>query len=540
MTATTLRLEMIRNPILPGFHPDPSIVRVGEDYYIATSTFEWFPGVRIHHSRDLVHWRTLKPPLTRPSQLEMRGNPNSGGIWAPCLSHDGKCFYLIYTDVKNWGEVGVFKDTHNYLVTATDIEGEWSEPVYLNSSGFDPSLFHDTDGKKWLVNMQWDHRTGKNPFSGILLQEYDPAQKKLIGKSKNIFAGTPLGLVEGPHLYTHNGWYYLLTAEGGTGYQHAVSLARSKTLDGDYEVHPHNPILTSSEHPELEIQKAGHASLVQTQHDQWYLAHLGGRTIAPDCRYCPLGRETSLQAVEWREDGWLYTSHGSNTPLAALPAPKLLAHPWAATTEHDHFDQPSLGLEWQSLRVPIDPSWLRLDVRPSWLRLYGRESLQSLHQQSLIGRRLQHFEATASTKLEFNPKHFQQMAGLVVFYDTLHWTYLRVSSDEVLGKCLNILACDANRYSQLLPHDIGIANYAEIHLRVEFARKNYWFSYSSDGSSWQELGPAMPLERLSDDYCNGLAFTGTFIGLCVQDLSGTRLHADFDEFRYHPSPTSRE
>lgn len=172
-------MKKIKNPILPGFNPDPSIVRVDDDYYIATSTFEWFPGVQIHHSKDLVHWRLLTHPLTRISQLDLKGNISSCGVWAPCLSYSDGLFYLIYTNTRNYHSN--FKDCHNYLTTARDIMGPWSEPVYLNSSGFDPSLFHDNNGRKWLVNMLWDHRKGKNPFAGIVLQEYDPKQEKLIG-----------------------------------------------------------------------------------------------------------------------------------------------------------------------------------------------------------------------------------------------------------------------------------------------------------------------------------------------------------------------
>jgi xylan 1,4-beta-xylosidase len=520
------------NPVLSGFHPDPSILRVGEDYYLATSTFEWFPGVRIHHSRDLVYWRTIKPPLTRRSQLDMLGNPNSCGIWAPCLSHDGERFYLIYTDVKTWNH-GPFKDTHNFLVTATDIEGEWSEPVYLNSSGFDPSLFHDTDGRKWFVNMRWEHRTGKNQFSGILLQEFDPVQNKLVGEIKNIFLGTNLGLVEGPHLYKRNGWYYLLTAEGGTSYEHAVTLARSRTIDGTYEVHPHNPILTTWQHPELVLQKAGHASLVQTQSDEWYMAHLCGRPLEPGGPrgFCPLGRETSLQAMEWREDDWLYVRGGGNLPHAHAPAPHLEPHPWSPAPARDEFERPELGLDWQSLRLPVDSSWLSLTERMGHLRLFGRESLTSLHRQSLVGRRLQHFYATVSTKLEFLPEDAQQMAGLAAFYDTKHWVYLRLSRDEGLGRTLDVLVMDAGVYSQPLVCEVPIADGA-VCLRLVFERHHFYFEYSSDEKNWQAVGGRFDTYKLSDDYCNGLSFTGLFIALCCQDLTGRKLHADFDYFEY--------
>ena len=187
----------IRNPILRGFNPDPSIVRAGDDYYIATSTFEWFPGVQIHHSRDLVHWRLLTRPLTRASQLNMIGDPDSCGVWAPCLTYAGGLFHLIYTDVKRYGRASqpgaggaTFRDFHNYLVTSPDIEGPWSDPIYLNSSGFDPSLFHDEGERKYLVNMLWDHRPGANRFAGIVLQEYSAAERRLIGARRTIFTGT--------------------------------------------------------------------------------------------------------------------------------------------------------------------------------------------------------------------------------------------------------------------------------------------------------------------------------------------------------------
>jgi xylan 1,4-beta-xylosidase len=235
--AALMTTATIHNPVPPGFHPDPSILRVGEDFYLATSTFEWWPGVRLHHSRDLVHWRPIGHALTRTSQLEMRGNPDSGGIWAPCPSwHDG-LFHLIYTNVSSM--LGAHKDTHNHLVTAPAIDGPWSEPVYLNGSGFDPSLFHDDDGRSWLLNMQWDHRPGNHPFCGILLQQYDRTAKRLVGTVHRIFLGTSLAVTEGPHPP-------LLTARGSS---------------------PAGP------------QRAGHASIVDTGRGEWYLAHLCGRPV---------------------------------------------------------------------------------------------------------------------------------------------------------------------------------------------------------------------------------------------------------------------
>jgi len=244
---------VIRNPILRGFNPDPSIVRVGADYYIATSTFEWYPGVQIHHSRDLVNWRLVTRPLRRPAQLNMLGDPDSCGVWAPDLTFTDGRFYLVYTDVKRYGRTTVagasgasLRDFHNYVVTCPEIDGEWSDPAYLNSSGFDPGLFHDDDGRSYLLNMLWDHRPGQNRFAGIVLQEFSRAEARLVGERRVIFAGTPLGLTEGPHLYKRGGYYHLITAEGGTGWGHAVTMARARKIEGPYELHPDVHIVVAS------------------------------------------------------------------------------------------------------------------------------------------------------------------------------------------------------------------------------------------------------------------------------------------------------
>jgi xylan 1,4-beta-xylosidase len=527
---------MIANPILRGFNPDPSILRVGEDYYIACSTFEWFPGVAIHHSRDLVNWQLLGYPLSRTSQLDMRGNLDSGGIWAPCLSHDGSQFYLIYTNVRSWGEQLNFFDSPNYLVTAPSISGPWSEPIYLNSSGFDPSLFHDDDGRAWLLNMRTDHRKGHDKFAGIVIQEYDRAAGRLLGEPQLIFSGTQLGITEGPHIYRRDGWYYLLTAEGGTTYEHAATLARARSIFGPYELHPENPLLRSTEQPDLPLQKAGHASLVETPAGEWYMAHLCGRPLDPPdapLRRCNLGRETALQALVWGEDGWPRLVGGGRAPYTQVPAPKLPAQPFAPPPTCDDFDGPALGLEWQTLRIPADASWLSLSARPGFLRLRGRESLRSYHEQSLVGRRLQSQYALAETALEVAPASYKHMAGLALFYDTRNWIYLRVSHHEQLGRCLGLLSCDNGSYDEPLDQELPIGDWGRVHLRASFAGVELKLFASPDGESWQQVGPTFDAGKLSDDYCGGLGFTGTFICLCAQDLSANSWHADFDYFSYH-------
>lgn len=530
-------MNMITNPILRGFHPDPSICRAGEDYYIATSTFEWFPGVRIHHSRDLVHWRPIASPLTRVTQLNMEGNINSGGVWAPCLSYDNGLFYLIYTDVKS--RVGAFKDTHNYLVTAADIVGPWSEPVYLNSSGFDPSLFHDEDGRKWLVNMIWDHRKGKNRFAGIVLQEYSVREQQMVGPAVNIFKGTELGLTEAPHLYKHNDYYYLITAEGGTGYEHAVTVSRSRTLQGPYEVDPASPILTSYGRPDLDLQKAGHGSLVETHTGEWYMAHLVGRPI--NQKYCILGRETALQQCTWSEDGWLRLASGDRYPKVQVPAPKITSHPFEPAAEIDHFDQFELQNDWNTLRIPPDPTWLSLTERPGYLRLHGMESMSSTHRQSMVARRLQAFECDAETCLEFEPDHPQQMAGLILYYDTKDYLYLRVTCHEEKGLCLGIIQSRYGIYDELLLEDIPLESVNKIRLKVVVNHDRACFYYAlDDDPSWCRVSGWLDITHLSDESPEYIRFTGTYIGLCVQDLGGTRKHADFDYFVYKETSNQRK
>lgn len=521
---------MIRNPILRGFNPDPSIVRVGDDYYVATATCEWFPGVQIHHSRDLVHWRLLSRPLNRISQLDMKGLPDSGGIWAPCLSWDKGTFYLAYTVVQDLNSVT--KDTPNYLVTATQIEGPWSEPVYVSADGFDPSLFHDEDGRKWWVNVVTDHRPGRSPSFRIALQEYSVAERGLVGESKIIFKGTDRGCTEGPHLYKRAGFYYLMTAEGGKGYEHAVNLARSRHLEGPYDTHPTNPILTSAGDPALALQNAGHADLVATPQGGWYLVHLCSRPL-PDSDRCILGRETAIQKVEWGQDGWLYLSCGGHRPEELAPSPDLPKHLWEAEPERDEFDRTELGVHYQTPRVPLDGSSLSLTERPGHLRLYGGQSMQSRFGQVLVARRLQAFDVEATTLLEFHPESFQQMAGLVFYYSTRLYHYLYMSLDEEAGPCLYIQTADEGEISYPLGDTfVSLEGANRVYLRARLEFRSLQFAFSLDGEEWQELGGVLDASILSDDYGSDWGFTGTFVGLACQDLSGRRQSADFQFFEY--------
>ena len=536
---------MIRNPILRGFNPDPSIVRVGDDYFVATSTFEWFPGVQIHHSRDLVHWRLLTRPLRRPSQLNMLGDPDSCGVWAPDLTHAGGRFYLVYTDVKRYGRTTVagasgasLRDFHNYLVTSTDIDGDWSDPVFLNSSGFDPSLFHDDDGKTYLLNMLWDHRPGQNRFAGIVLQEFSPAEQRLIGERRVIFSGTRLGLTEGPHVYKRDGYYHLITAEGGTSWGHAVTMARAQRIEGPYELHPDVHVLTARHRPDAVLQRAGHADLVDTPDGSTYMVYLCGRPL-PNRGRCTLGRETAIQKMVWGDDGWLRTVAGDGLPTVESDAPRSTAQVAPSAPARENFDGAPLPIDFQWLRSPWPDELFSLTERPGFLRLYGRETVGSLFKQALVARRQQSHCCRASTRIEFEPRHFQQMAGLICYYNSSKFHYLYISTDDAAGRHVRVMSAlpDQPQTDAFTP-PFPIPSNVAVELRVEIDYERLHFAYRVGGADWTRIPQQFDASILSDEAtAPGLPnFTGAFVGMACQDMSGARCPADFDWFEYVERP----
>lgn len=533
---------MIRNPILPGFNPDPSICRVGADYYIATSTFEWYPGVQVHHSRNLVDWTLACRPLTRASQLDMRGNPDSCGIWAPCLSWADGLFWLVYTDVKRYE--GNFKDAHNYIVTAPSIDGPWSDPVYVNSSGFDPSLFHDDDGRKWFLNMLWNHRTasvGGKPkapaFDGILLQQWDPQSRRLVGEPVNIFKGSALGLVEGPHLFKRKGWYHLTTAEGGTGYGHAVTMARSRHLHGPYELHPLVHPITSKDHPQAPLQRAGHGQIVETPDGLTYHTHLCSRPL-PGTRRSPLGRETALQRCVWKDD-WLYLEQGGVVPAVEVPAPDPAATARPRPAVHHVFGGcRELPQDFQWLRTP-EPERL-FSLTGEALRLTGRESVGSWFEQSLVARRQEDLAFRAETTLaRFDPVSYQQAAGLTLYYNRHKFHLLAIGWDALHGRVATLMSCPGDWPDGRLDFPLGdplpVPPTGALRLAAEVDGAALRFFIAS-GSGWQAIGPVLDASVVSDEAGRGEhgSFTGAFVGMLAFDTSGAAASADFADFSYRP------
>ncbi len=537
-------MSLIQNPILRGFNADPSIIRVEDTYYIASSTFEWFPGVRLHESKDLQHWNLLPSPLSTTTLLDMKGNPSSGGIWAPDLSYAEGKFWLVYTDVKV--TEGAFKDMTNYLSTATDIRGPWTDPIKLNGVGFDASLFHDDDGRKYIVQQTWDHREYHHPFNGITLTELDiHTLKPMPETARTLYRGTAVALVEGPHIYKMNGYYYLFAAQGGTVFTHQEVVARSKTLDANsFETQPGEVFLTNVDTPDSYIQKQGHGALVSTPKGEWYYASLCARpwNRAGESAYDPrgwstLGRETSIQKVYWDEEGWprIEGGHGGKTFVAG-PVDAIHTESAEDHSQHDEFDTPTLDLNWNTLRVPFTEKMGT--TGDGKLTLIGQGSLANTHDLSLIARRWQAFYFNAQVKVKFNPFTYQQMAGLTNYYNDRHWSFVFITWNEINGAVIEIAENNRGRYTSYLKDKaIKIPEETEhVWFRTKVRKETYTYEYSLDGTNFIEIPVTLDAAILSDDYVlqsYGGFFTGAFVGLAVVDYSGYAAKAEFYHFDYH-------
>lgn len=538
---------MIRNPVLPGFDPDPSILRVGPDYYIATSTMVWQPGIRIHHSTDLVHWE-LAGHVLHGGVHDLRGLDANAGVWAPSLTHDPATglFYVAYSVMHS--TTAEYFDVDNYVVTATAVTGPWSAPAYLGSIGFDPSLFHDDDGRHWVLTLEWDPREGYQHPGPIVLEEFDAARGAVVGPTTRIYrGGTDRGCMEGPVLYKHDGWYYLMCAEGGTGFGHGVTLARSRVITGPYEPDPHNPFITSNpapyygrnerdhlrphlDNPAAELQKAGHGSLVGTPDGEWYVAHLCARPL-DDSRLCMLGRETALQQVEWTPDGWLRLTAGGTLARGTTTAPAGALSDGPApghTRIHDDFDGPALDARFSTLRLPLTEDWATLRSRPGCLSLRGGDNLTSRSDVHLVAARLQDHSAVATTTVSIEPEHFSQSAGLVVFYDNLNFAYLRVYRSESLASlAVGVVLVVQGVKRELLLDRVPVAA-GEVTLTARLAGGVLRFGCAAAGTGPRDVGPALDATFLSDERTRG--FSGAMIGLTCVDSYRKDLFAHFGSF----------
>lgn len=518
----------IENPILRGFNPDPCICKARGKYYIATSTFEWFPGVQVYESEDLVNWRYKTSPLDNVESLNLSGIPDSAGVWAPALSFYDETFYLVYTIAKQID--GYFKDVDNYVITSKNIEGPWSKPVFINKSGFDPSMYHEDD-RHYVLNPQWDYRPldGHKKFNGLILQEFD-FNRGMVGESKVIFTGSGTGGTEGPHIMKKDDYYYIIAAEGGTGRHHSICVARSKSIWGPYEVSPYHPLITAWEKDTI-LKKSGHGNFVETDEGEWYMTHLCARYL-DNKNECPLGRETSLQKLEWI-DGWPRMVQGDNTPLVEVDAPKSAKNKIDVPKVYETtFNNNNLSADgWMSLRTPFEN---KVRLSEEGLIIKGGDSLTSTHHQSLIARKLQSFKLSAETGIRFTPYHYSQLAGLTCYYNTKVWHFLYVGYDEKSKKrIISIMTNDNFNFKEPLNGDYVYLNddISDIYLKVEVEQENLQFYYGLNNKEYKKIGPVLDGSILTDEHAEGWAYTGATVGITAIDLFNRDTDALFTWFK---------
>ena len=502
------------NPVLSGMHPDPSICRVGDDFYLACSSFEYFPGVPIFHSRDLVSWRPIGHALTRRSQLDLAGARSSGGIYAPTLRHHEGVFSLVTTHV----------DRGNFVVTATRPQGPWSDPHWLDGEGIDPSLAFLDDRVYYTRNGPGSDPHHPFVYQANLVWDGVPG---LARRPRVIWRGTGGIWPEAPHLYRRGRWYYLVTAEGGTSYGHSVVVARSRRPYGPFAPSPHGPLLTHRNRPRHPIQATGHADLVELDDGTTWAVLLGIRPTAR--RNHHLGRETFLAPVTWNADDWPRMG-----PVELrMEGPDLPRRPVPATHERDEFAQRTLATGWVFVRNPSRRDW-SLRQRPGCLRLRGsRWSLSDVASPALVCRRQQHFDVTAATQMEFEPRRSNEEAGLCIRANEEFHVTLVVGLGE-RGRELRLVQARAGRPRMLGRGPLGRG---PVTLVIEATADAYAFR-GGTGRRLDELGH-VPTRALSAETILRSTgrhhFTGAMIGLLATGNGHRSTEpADFHWFDYLP------
>jgi xylan 1,4-beta-xylosidase len=516
------RITSYRNPVIPGFHPDPSVVRVGTDYYLVTSSFEFFPGVPVFASRDLVHWKPLGHALTRASQLPLAKARPSGGIYAPTIRHHDGTFYMITTNTDGGG---------NFYVTAKDPAGPWSEPVWVGEQGgIDPSLFFDEDGTVYLTT-NGGAPGGKGP-RGIYQSTIDVATGRLLSPPRHVWGGTGGRYPEGPHLYRIRGRYYLMISEGGTEYGHMVTIARSDSPWGPFESCPRNPFFTHrSTEMDVPIQGTGHADLVEDHEGSWWMVFLAFRPVGGGYWH-HLGRETYLAPVTWDADGWPVVNEGRVvTPEMSVRG--LPAAPWPAAETRTDFAL-ALGPEWTYLRNP-DRSSYALGERPGWLTLRGQAlGLEAAASPTWLGRRQEHLACTATTRVDFVPTRDGEEAGITAYRNHEHRYEIGVGRSG--GRRRVFVRQTIGPSLQAVTAAVPVDGEDPVVLRIEARPEGYAFSFGLGDAptNWTPLGTA-PSRFLSTEVAGG--FTGAFLALyATGNGQPAGSPARFDWFDYEPGP----
>lgn len=538
------------NPILKGFHPDPCICAAHGRYYLVTSTFHWVPGVSLYVSDDLMTWTSLGGAL---SHLNLRGIPDSAGVWAPDLTFDGERFWLIYTVAKTIS--GIFKDVENYVVTATDIEGPWSAPVFINVSGFDPGMYHE-NGHHYVLNPQWDPRPfpGQHRFNGLILQEFS-REKGLLGQARTVLSCDDVvrNLREGPHIMKHAGWYYLACAEGGTGPHHRIRMARSRDLWDLYEVCPEP--LVCSWCAQTPLRKVGHGNLIEAPDGSWCVCHPTARYLPPrdgtapvydehEQGLSPLGRETALQQIIWRDD-WPRLADGTTVPSLSVEAPANTVipptcNPGDAGYRYETNFAPGLDMwreQWLAPRhVPT------FSLTADGLVMRGGDSPSSLFDRQSLSRRVTSFVYHAETTLVFQPQHYNQTADLICEYDARAFLYMYVSYDEErAGRVIDVLTCDNANFTLPLGRDARIMvpdSAQNITLMLDVSYYDAHLLYSFDNGQLEAVRThdgqpcVFDVSCMSGEHVSGAGYTGTMVGITCVDMFDKSASACFTHFVY--------
>ena len=507
-------MPTFRNPIIGGFHPDPSVCRVGDDYFLATSSFEYFPGVPIYHSRDLVNWKLIGHALSRASQLPLNDCGASSGIWAPTIRHHDGVFYVVTTNMNHGG---------NFYVSTRDPRGEWSEPIWFDKDGWDPSLFFDDDGTAIVSRSGHTRDASGKIHEGVVQYEIDIKTGEKLSTPRVVWEGTGSFGAEAPHLYKIGGWYYLMIAEGSTHIGHLETIARSREAFGPFEACPHNPILTQRHRLLDRILATAHADLVQARDGSWHAVFLGIRNFSgPVHPKHHLGRETFLAPVTWTEDGWPLINNGE--PITPhMPAPSWPMQPFAADNPRDDFAGATFALEWTWLRNPRMNEF-SLSERPGWLRLRSSGvGLDEKNSPTWIGRRQQHTDCIASTRLDFTPQSENDEAGITVFATCNFHVEIGVRAD-VHGREIFVRRTAGRWTSIAATHRLSDG---EVTLRIEADPWNYNLFFSQGDADPQFLAQ-VETTFLSTEISG--SFTGVFFALYAVGQPHTP--ADFDWFEY--------
>ncbi len=501
------------NPVVPGCHPDPSICRVGEDFYLVTSTFEFFPAVPVLHSRDLVHWHTIGHCIDRPEQMTFApGSQSNTGIYAPTIRYHDGTFYMITTKIGG-------EDGGNFYVSARNPAGPWSNPVFLPTTGIDPDLFFDDDGKVW--------QTGTSN-GGIYTQQIDLEKGVMIGELHRIWNGTGAGYSEGPHIYKKDGWYYLLISEGGTERCHMLSMARSRCVTGPYENCPHNPVMTNRG-MYLPLQAVGHADLVQDQHGEWWAVCLGIREFGYPQKH-ELGRETMLMPVDFSGEWPFFGKNGlvlDSFTVDQLPGE---TRPNKSIDHYEtDFSGSSLGFSWNYLYAPG-----LAQLENGELVLDGNElSVSAADKIAWVGRRQYHHDSETQVTLTFPTQQEGEEAGLVIQCTNRH--HYEAALMHLAG-----------RRQLIFRRQIGSLWKIEkqldwegdaVTLRMTSDVGHYVFYYQQD-NEWIELGRGETAYLTTEV---GGTFTGNYIGLySVGNGKPCITKARFTAFSYKKAdPASR-